>query len=110
MVLEKTLHSPLNCMEIKPVHLKDISPEYSLEGLMQKLKLQYFEPLMQRPDSLEKTLMLERLKAGGEGDNSMRGLDGIMDSMDMTLTNSVSSPQGESGLLESMVSQNIGHH
>ena len=56
--------------------LKEISPEYSLEGLMLKLKLQYFAHLMQRADSLEKTLMLERWKAGGEGDN--RGWDGWM--------------------------------
>ena len=49
--------------------LKEINPEYSLEGLMLKLKLQYFAHLMQRADSLEKTLMLERWKAGGEGDN-----------------------------------------
>ena len=54
--------------------LKEISPEYSLEGLMLKLKLQYFGHLMWRTDSLEKTLMLERLKAGGEGDD--RGWDG----------------------------------
>ena len=56
--------------------LKEISPEYSLEGLMLKLKLQYFGHLMWRTDSLEKTLMLERLKAGGEGDD--RGWDGWM--------------------------------
>ena len=58
MVLEKTLESPLDCKEIQPVHPKEISPEYSLEGLMLKLKLQYFGHLMQRTDSLEKTLML----------------------------------------------------
>ena len=60
VVLEKTLESPLDC--------KEIIPEYSLEGLMLKLNLQYFGHLMGRTDSLEKTLMLERLKAGGEGD------------------------------------------
>ena len=49
--------------------VKEISPEYSLEGLMLKLKLQYFGHVMQRTDSLEKTLMLERLKVGGEGDD-----------------------------------------
>ena len=65
MVLEKTLESPLDCKEIQPV-LKDISPEYSLEGLMLKLKLQYFGHLMRRVDSLEKT---EGLGAGGEGDD-----------------------------------------
>ena len=60
MVLEKTLDSPLDCQEIQPVHpiLKEISSEYSLEGLMLKLKLQYFGQLMRRTDPLEKTLML----------------------------------------------------
>ena len=57
MVLEKTLESPLDCKEIQPVHPKENQSEYSLEGLMLKLKLQYFGHLMQRPDSLEKTLM-----------------------------------------------------
>ena len=55
MVLEKTLESPLDCREIKPVNPNEISPEYSLEGLMLKLKLQYFGHLMQRADSLDKT-------------------------------------------------------
>ena len=59
--------------------VKEISPEYSLEGLMLKLKLQYFGHLMQRTDSLEKTLMLERLKVGGEGDD--QGWDGWMASL-----------------------------
>ena len=58
MVLEKTLESPLDCEEIQPVHSKEISPGCSLEGLMLKLKLQYFGHLMQRVDSLEKALML----------------------------------------------------
>ena len=62
MVLEKTLESPLDCKEIQPVHLKEISPEYSLEGLMLKLKLQYFDHLMRRTDSLEKTLMLGKIE------------------------------------------------
>ena len=65
--------------------LKEISPEYSLEGLMLKLKLQYFGQLMQRADSFEKTLMLGRLKVGREGDDRMRWLDGVTDSMDMSL-------------------------
>ena len=59
--------------------LKDINPKYSLEGLMLKLKLQYFGHPMQRGDSSEKTLMLERLKAGGEGDD--RGGDGWLASL-----------------------------
>ena len=62
MVLEKTLESPLNCKEIQPVHLKEISPEYSLEGLMLKLKLQYFGHLMWRADSFEKPLMLGEIE------------------------------------------------
>ena len=62
MVLEKTLESPLDCKEIKTVNLEEINPEHSLEGLMLKLKLQYFGPLMRRADSLEKTLMLEKIE------------------------------------------------
>ena len=62
MVLEKTLESPLDCKEIQPVLLKEISPEYSLEGLMLKLKLQYFGHLKQRVDSFEKTLMLGKIE------------------------------------------------
>ena len=58
MVLEKILKSPLDCKEIQPVHSKEISPGCSLEGLMLKLKLQYFGHLMRRVDLLEKTLML----------------------------------------------------
>ena len=62
MVLEKTLESPLGCKEIQPVHPEEISPEYSLEGLMLKLKLQYFGHLMRRTDSFEKTLMLGKVE------------------------------------------------
>ena len=68
MVLEKTFESPLDCKTI----LKEINAEYSLEGL--NLKLQYFDHLMQRSESWEKTLMLGKLSAGGEGDD--RGQDG----------------------------------
>ena len=64
MVLEKTLKSPLDCKEIQLVHPKEISLECSLEGLMLKLKLQYFDPLMQRADSFEKTLMLGKTEGG----------------------------------------------
>ena len=60
MVLEKTLENPLDCKKIQPVHLKDISPEYSLEGLM--LKLQYYDDLMQRAYSSAKTLMLGEIE------------------------------------------------
>ena len=68
MVLEKTLESPLDCKEIQLSILKEISAGCSLEGMMLKLKLQYLGHLMQRVDSLEKTLMLG-LGAGGEGDD-----------------------------------------
>ena len=66
MVLEKTLDSPLDCKEIQPVSDKEISPEYSLEGLMLKMKFQYFGHLMGRTDSLEKTLMLGKIEGVGE--------------------------------------------
>ena len=87
MVLEKTLESPLDCKEIQPVHSDGDQPGISLEGMMLKLKLQYFGHLMRRVDSLEKTVML-----GGIGDRRRRGqlrmrwLDGIMDLMDMSLS------------------------
>ena len=68
MVLEKTLESPMDCKKIQPVLLKEISPGCSLEGMMLKLKLQYFGHLMRRADSLEKTLML-----GGTGGRRRRG-------------------------------------
>ena len=69
MVLEKTLESPLGCKEIQPVHPKGdlICPGYSLEGLMLKLKLQYFDNPMQRTDSLEKTLLLGKIDGGKRG-------------------------------------------
>ena len=68
MVLEKTLEIPWIARRSNQSILKEISPEYSLGGLMLKLKLQYLGQLMRRADSFEKTLMLGRLKAGGEGD------------------------------------------
>ena len=85
MVL-KALESPLDCKEIKPVHPKGDQPWVFLEGLMLKLKLQYFGHLMQRVDSSEKTLMLGGI--GGRrrrGRQSIRWLDGITNSMDMGL-------------------------
>ena len=66
--------------------LKEISPEYSLEELMLKLKLQYFGHLMQRTDSLEKTLMLGKIEGRRRGRQRMRWLDGIIDSMDVSLS------------------------
>ena len=87
MVLEKTLESPLDSKEINLSILKEISPEYSLEGLMLQLKLQYFGHLMQRTDSFEKTLMLGKIEGGRRrGQQRMRWLDGITDSMDMSLS------------------------
>ena len=85
MVLEKTLESPLDCKEIQPV--KEISPRCFLEGMMLKLKLQYFGHLMRRVESLEKALMLGGI--GGRsrrGQQRMRWLDGITDSIDVCLS------------------------
>ena len=87
MVLEKTLESPLDCKESNQSILKEISPRISLEGMMLKLKLQYFGHLMRRVDSLEKALMLGGI--GGRrrrGRRRMRWLDGITDSMDVSLS------------------------
>ena len=85
-MLEKTLESPLDC-KIKPVNLKEINPEYSLEGLMLKLKLPYFGHLRGRAESLEKTLMLGQIECRKRrGRQRMRWLDGITDSMDMSLS------------------------
>ena len=87
MVLEKTLESPLDCKEINQSILKEISSEHCLEGLMLKLKLQYFGHLMRRTDSLEKTVMRGKIEGKKRrGRQRMRWLDGITDSMDMSLS------------------------
>ena len=87
MVLEKTLERPLDCKEIQTVHPNEISPECSLEGLMLKLKLQYFGHLMQRTDSFEKTLMLGKVEGRRRrAQQRMRWLDGISTSVDMSLS------------------------
>ena len=87
MVLEKTLESPLDCKEIQPVHLKEISPGCSLEGLMLKLKLQYFGHLIRRADSLEKSLMLGKIEGRRRsGWQRMRWLDGIINSVDTSFS------------------------
>ena len=83
-MLEKTLESPLDSKSI----LKEMNPEYSLEGLMLKLKFQYFGHLMQRADSLEKTLMLGKIEGRRRrGQQKMRWLDGITNTTDMSLSN-----------------------
>ena len=93
VVLEKTLKSSLVSQEIKPIHpkgnqsiLKEISPEYSLEGLMLKLKLQYFGYLMLRTDSLQKTLMLGKIEGRRRRGRQRIWLDDITNSMDMRLS------------------------
>ena len=88
-MLEKTLESPLDCKEIQPVHPKRDQPWVFIEGMMLKLKLQYFGHLMQRVDSLEKTLVLGGIKGRRKrGGQRMRWLDGITDSKDMSLSDS----------------------
>ena len=84
--MKKTLESPLDCKETQPVHPKGNQPEYSLEGLMLKLKLRYVGHLIQIADSLEKTLLLGKIEGRRRQVlQRMRWLDGIIDSMDMGL-------------------------
>ena len=84
-VREDSLRVPWAARRSNQSILKEINPEYSLEGLMLKLKLQYFGHLMRRADSLEKTLMLGKIEGRRRGRQRMRWLDGITDSMDMSL-------------------------
>ena len=82
-MLGKTLESLLDCKQIRPANPKEINPEYSLEGLMLKLKFQYFGHLMRETDSLENTLMLGKIEGGRRRRRQrLRWLDGITDSMD----------------------------
>ena len=109
VLLEKTLQSPLDSKEIKSI-LKGINPEYSLEGLMLKLKLQYFGHLMWRADSFLMSHW-ERLKAGGEGDD--RGRDGCLESLTQWTWVWANSRRwwgtGKPSVLRSMESQRAGH-
>ena len=85
MVLEKTLENPSDSRRSNQSILKEISPEYSLEGLMLKLKLQYFGHLIRRTETFEKTLMMGKVEGRRRmGQQRMRWLDGITDSMDMS--------------------------
>jgi len=86
MILKKTLESPLDCRRSNQSILKEMSPDYSLERLMLKLKLQYFGYLMWRTDLLEKTLMLGKIRGRRRGWQRMRWLDGITDLMDGSLS------------------------
>ena len=112
VVLEKTLESPLDCKEIQPVNPKGNQSWKSLEGLMLKSKLQYFGHLIWRTDSLEKTLMLGKIEAGGEGDN--RGWEVWMASLTWWTWIWVGSGSwwwtGKPGVLQSMGSQRVGHN
>ena len=109
--LEELLRVPWTARRSNKILSKEISPEYSLEGLMLKLKLQYFGHLMQRTDSLEKTLKWGKIKVGGEGDN--RGWDGWMTSLTQWVWVWASSGSwwwtGKPGVLQSMGLQRVGH-
>ena len=112
VVLEKTLESLLDCKEIWLVKPKEISPEFSLGGLMLKLKLQYFGHLMRRTDSVEKTLMLGKIESRRRrGQQRMRCLDGITDSMGMSLSKFRELVlDSKAGVLKSMGSQRVRHN
>ena len=113
VVLEKTLESPLDCKEIQPVHPKGNQSWIFMQGLMMKLKLQYFGHLIWRADSLEKVLIVGKIEGRrkrGRGWQRMRWLDIITNSMNMNLKNSSREWRtGKPGVLQSMGLQRVGH-
>ena len=107
----KLLRVPWTARKSNQSILKEINPEYSLEGLMLELKLQYFGHLIQRTNSLEKTLMLEKIEGRRRGWQTLRRLDSITDSMDMNLSKLQETMKDrEPGVLQSIGSQRVGHN